>query len=42
MFKRAPQPRRSGPRYYRLPHLGALIFVFVLVVILMFLLFKTG
>jgi hypothetical protein len=44
MWPRAQQPKKrpSGPRYYRMPPLGGLLFVFVLVVVLMVFLFKIG
>ena len=44
MLRRAQAPRKKqvGPRYYRMPPLGGLIFIFVLVVVLMMFLFKLG
>ena len=39
--QRSRKPQ-SGPRYYRIPPLGGLVFIFVLVVILMVFLFKLG
>lgn len=39
------QKRKStagGPRYYRMPPIGGLIFILVLVLVMMYFLFKLG
>lgn len=42
MSPRAPKRRPAGPRYYRLPSFGGLIFAFFVIAFLIFFLFRLG
>lgn len=42
MLQRAPKRKPSGPRYYRLPSFGGLIFAFIVLALLIFFLFRLG
>jgi hypothetical protein len=42
MLPRTPKRKPAGPRYYRLPSFGGLIFAFVVIAFLIFFLFRLG
>lgn len=42
MLPRAPKRRPGGPRYYRLPSSGGLVFAFLVIAFLIYFLLRLG